>query len=176
MRETNVPDKIIDNPNYISTRGYLANADKFNTNFFNYSAREAELMDPQHRLLLECAQETLESGDYDPEQYTNTIGIYTNANITTYGKNMIERVHTLDHVDLVLDTIGGALPDLVRIVNDDPRRVISITDKSNPTHNVHNNYNNNHPLHYKTFTELTQHTTNNTFNIPITRTLICVVS
>ena len=36
--------------------------------FFGYSPREAELMDPQQRLFLECAWEALEDAGYDPER------------------------------------------------------------------------------------------------------------
>ena len=84
MREAGVPDEVIDDPGYVGARGYLADADKFDAGFFGYSAREAELMDPQHRLLLECAQEALESGGYDPERYAGAIGVYAGSSSNSY--------------------------------------------------------------------------------------------
>jgi NADPH:quinone reductase-like Zn-dependent oxidoreductase len=54
------------------------------------------------------------------------------AKVTSYGEGMVERVRELagGPVDLALDTgpVSGVLPDLVRIVGDDPRRVFTIVD------------------------------------------------
>src|SRR5690606_3978955 len=40
------------------------------------SPREAELMDPQQRLFLECAWEALEYAGYDPDTYQGSIAVY----------------------------------------------------------------------------------------------------
>ena len=54
------------------------------------------------------------------------------ATVTPYGGGLVNRVRGIADgaVDLVLDTApaGGALPDLVKIVDDDPRRVVTISD------------------------------------------------
>ncbi|MGH3247267.1 MAG: NADP-dependent oxidoreductase, partial [Trebonia sp.] len=54
------------------------------------------------------------------------------AQVTAYGDGMVERVTEINGgpADLVMNTapVGGALPDLVRIAGDDPRRVLTITD------------------------------------------------
>lgn len=55
------------------------------------------------------------------------------AMVTPYGDGMVERVRDMadGSPDLVLDTSppgGGMLPDLIKITDDDPRRVLTITD------------------------------------------------
>src|SRR5581483_3270914 len=47
--------------------------------FFGLSPREAEVMDPQHRLLLEGAWEALEHAGYDPGAYDGSIGVFAGA-------------------------------------------------------------------------------------------------
>lgn len=47
--------------------GFIDDVDKFDSLFFNISPREAEVLDPQERLFLEVAWETLEDAGYYPE-------------------------------------------------------------------------------------------------------------
>ncbi len=49
---------------YAKWGGFLEGADRFDALFFNISPREAEFMDPQERLFLECVQETFEDAGY----------------------------------------------------------------------------------------------------------------
>nr|APD71697.1 type I polyketide synthase 3 [Streptomyces sp.] len=70
--------------------GYLLqDGEKFDAAFFGFSPREAELMDPQHRVLLECAWEALESAGHDPDRYGGPVGVYAGAGHNTYLLNNI---------------------------------------------------------------------------------------
>ena len=51
---------------------------------FGYSPREAELIDPQHRVFLECAWEALERAGYDPERTDHAIGVYAGVRMSGY--------------------------------------------------------------------------------------------
>jgi acyl transferase domain-containing protein/NADPH:quinone reductase-like Zn-dependent oxidoreductase/acyl carrier protein len=46
--------------------GFVRSLDQFDPKFFNISPKEADYIDPQHRLVLECAWEALESANLDP--------------------------------------------------------------------------------------------------------------
>jgi NADPH:quinone reductase-like Zn-dependent oxidoreductase len=92
------------------------------------------------------------------------------ATVTAYGDGMVERVKALGPVDLVLAAVGGALPDLIRIVDGDPKRVLSIADPSGSELGVRGNYDSGLPLRYESFGEMAQAAAAGTFTIPIART------
>lgn len=71
-------------PNYVKARGHLNGIDLFDADFFKISPSEAELMDPQHRLCLECAWEALEEAGYDSERYGGKIGVFVGESMNTY--------------------------------------------------------------------------------------------
>lgn len=64
--------------------GFLEDVDKFDSLFFNISPREAEVLDPQERLFLEVAWETLEDAGYFPEilaqeEARRDVGVFVGA-------------------------------------------------------------------------------------------------
>ena len=56
----------------------------FDAEFFGFSPREAELLDPQHRLFLECAWEALENAGYGPACCPPAVGVYASASMSAY--------------------------------------------------------------------------------------------
>ncbi len=68
----------------VRARGVLADADLFDADFFGVMPKEAEVMDPQHRLFLECAWQSLEDAGYDPETARGLIGVYAGLSLNTY--------------------------------------------------------------------------------------------
>ncbi|HEV7508319.1 MAG TPA: SDR family NAD(P)-dependent oxidoreductase [Thermoanaerobaculia bacterium] len=72
------------NPSYVPAKGCLADVDRFDAEFFGIGPREAEILDPQQRLFLECAWEAIESGGYDLERYAGWIGVYAGSGMSTY--------------------------------------------------------------------------------------------
>lgn len=71
-------------PKFVSAKGYLPDADQFDANFFGFSPREASLVDPQHRVMMEVAWEAMEHAGYDPEQWQGRCAIFTSAGMNTY--------------------------------------------------------------------------------------------
>ncbi len=92
------PSQVTD-PNYVKARPILQDVEHFDAAFFGYSPREAELMDPQHRLFLECSWEALERAGYDPQTYEGLVGVFGGANISTYLLGMAAHSHILESVD-----------------------------------------------------------------------------
>ena len=69
---------------HVNARGVLADVDQFDAEFFNIPPREAELMDPQHRLFLQCAWHALEDAGRDPASFPGLIGVYAGVSLNTY--------------------------------------------------------------------------------------------
>jgi len=76
--------KLLKNPKYVNAGGVLDDADSFEASFFGISPKEAEFMDPQHRIFLECAWEAIENAGYDPEKYDGLIGVFGGVARNTY--------------------------------------------------------------------------------------------
>jgi phthiocerol/phenolphthiocerol synthesis type-I polyketide synthase E len=72
------------NPNYVKAKGVLEDIELFDASFFDYSPRDAAIMDPQHRHFLECAYEALENAGYDPDRYDGLIGVFAGTSMNSY--------------------------------------------------------------------------------------------
>ncbi|MEI8400932.1 MAG: beta-ketoacyl synthase N-terminal-like domain-containing protein [Alcaligenaceae bacterium] len=101
MLEAGVSAEMIDLPNYIAAKGILEGVELFDANFFGIAPREAELMDPQHRVLMECAWAAMEDAGYVPAQYPGRISVFTSAGMNTYLP-----VNLMSNPDL-LEQVGG---------------------------------------------------------------------
>ncbi|HYG82050.1 MAG TPA: polyketide synthase, partial [Pyrinomonadaceae bacterium] len=79
-----VAPAMLDHPQFVNAGATLEGVEMFDAGFFGFSHREAELMDPQHRIFLECAWEALEHAGYDPEQYEGAVGVFASESMNTY--------------------------------------------------------------------------------------------
>jgi acyl transferase domain-containing protein len=87
LGESGVEPSLLKDPNYVKAGAVLDNIEWFDASFFGYSPREAELIDPQQRLFLECAWEALESTGYNPGSYKGEIGVYAGVSENDYWMN-----------------------------------------------------------------------------------------
>jgi len=76
------------NPDYVKAGGVLKDTDQFDAAFFGFSPREADLLDPQQRLFLECAWQALEVAGYDSDRYPGSIGVYGGTGMNGYLFNL----------------------------------------------------------------------------------------
>ena len=84
--ELEVPDAaaLAARPDYVRARSVVEGVDQFDAGFFGILPKEAEVMDPQHRVFLECCWEALEDGGYDPQTYAGAVGVYAGCATNTY--------------------------------------------------------------------------------------------
>ena len=89
LRADGVTERESSEPGYVPVVSSLEHADGFDAEFFGYTKREAELMDPQQRVFLEAAWSALESAGYDPERYEGTIGVFGGVAPNTYRNEIL---------------------------------------------------------------------------------------
>jgi phthiocerol/phenolphthiocerol synthesis type-I polyketide synthase E len=103
-----VSPELVSNPDFVPAGGVLEDADRFAASFFGYVAREAETIDPQHRVFLECAWEALEDAGCDSERYEGLIGVYAGSTMNTYMLvNLMGNRNVLDLVGDLQTMIGN---------------------------------------------------------------------
>ncbi|HEX3587317.1 MAG TPA: condensation domain-containing protein, partial [Candidatus Angelobacter sp.] len=84
LRLAGVPQETLDDPHYVKARATLDNIDLFDAAFFGFSPREAESLDPQHRLFLECAWELLERAGHGAPGAEELVGVYAGIGTNNY--------------------------------------------------------------------------------------------
>ncbi|HEY9151630.1 MAG TPA: beta-ketoacyl synthase N-terminal-like domain-containing protein, partial [Anaerolineales bacterium] len=92
LKASGVDEKTLQDPNFVNAGTVMPDADSFDASFFGISKREAEIMDPQHRVFLETAWEALENAGYCPDNFQGKIGVFGGVGQNTYlQKNLITR-------------------------------------------------------------------------------------
>jgi acyl transferase domain-containing protein/acyl carrier protein len=84
MASAGVPPAIRSGSRWVNRGTVLDDVDRFDASFFGYSPREAQILDPQQRIFLECAWEALEHAGYAAEPAGRSIGVYAGASINSY--------------------------------------------------------------------------------------------
>ncbi|HEX9670007.1 MAG TPA: amino acid adenylation domain-containing protein, partial [Thermoanaerobaculia bacterium] len=82
-------------PRLVKARGALDGADLFDAAFFDYPPREAQLLDPQQRLFLECAWEALEDAGYGAEGRRGRVGVFGGVTENTYVHGLLANADLL---------------------------------------------------------------------------------
>ncbi|HZR34010.1 MAG TPA: amino acid adenylation domain-containing protein [Nevskia sp.] len=79
-----VPDTLARDPAYVPARGVIEGDDTFDAALFGMAAHEAERVDPQQRVWLECALAALEDAGCDPRRHPGAVGIYAGVGAQEY--------------------------------------------------------------------------------------------
>ncbi len=84
LEDAGVDPAELKHPSYVRARGVLEGIEEFDAPFFGFSPREAEITDPQQRLFLTCAWESLEDAGYEPSIFPGRIGVFAGLSLNTY--------------------------------------------------------------------------------------------
>ncbi|HEX6901809.1 MAG TPA: non-ribosomal peptide synthase/polyketide synthase, partial [Thermoanaerobaculia bacterium] len=98
-----VAPAVLADPRYVKAAPVIGGADLLDAEFFALTPREAEFIDPQHRLLLECSWEALESAGYAPGTFSRPVGVYAGVSFSSY-----TLLNAAAHRDR-RETVGGLL-------------------------------------------------------------------
>jgi len=95
--DPSISGAIKNDPDYVSARGVIADADKFDASFFGINTKLADLMDPQQRIFLEICWEALERAGALPSLYKGSIGVFAGTgNNSYYLNNVLSRRELVD--------------------------------------------------------------------------------
>ncbi|MBY8914129.1 amino acid adenylation domain-containing protein [Bacillus sp. YC2] len=77
LLEAGIQEQTFKRPDYVRAKGVIDGPDLFDASFFGYSPGQAEMMDPQIRLLHEYAWKALEDAGCAAAHYEGKIGLFT---------------------------------------------------------------------------------------------------
>ena len=91
----------------IRALGKLEGVDLFDAAFFNYTPREAEITDPQHRILLECAWDALDNAGYGNDTHRGSVGVFVGGGEPRYGQMLYSHEHLIKSLGGIHVSIGN---------------------------------------------------------------------
>ncbi|GHO78309.1 hypothetical protein KSD_60800 [Ktedonobacter sp. SOSP1-85] len=84
LKSAGIDAQTLQSPQYVKANAFIDDIDLFDASFFGYSPREAETIDPQQRLFLECAWEALEHAGYGNTDYRGSVGLFAGVSSSSY--------------------------------------------------------------------------------------------
>ncbi|MDQ7808728.1 SDR family NAD(P)-dependent oxidoreductase [Amycolatopsis sp. A133] len=84
LRKAGVPADRLGDPAYVKAGAVVTGVEEFDAGFFGINPKEAQILDPQHRLFLEHSQHALEDAACDPARFDGAIGVFAGCAWSTY--------------------------------------------------------------------------------------------
>ena len=95
--DPSVPESVRSRPNFVAAHGVLDDVERFDAAFFGISAREATMLDPQQRLMLELCASALEHAAIDPSRTDARIGVFAGTGNNAYALALRQEQPELIH-------------------------------------------------------------------------------
>ena len=84
LEESGVPAHLLARPDYVPYAAPPDDSDHFDSDFFGLSPKEAVIMDPQHRQVLELSWEAMEQAGHVPSSFDGKVGVYAGCGMGSY--------------------------------------------------------------------------------------------
>jgi acyl transferase domain-containing protein len=108
LLQRGVEPALLSDADYVKAGAVIEDAELFDASFFNFTPREAEMMDPQHRLFLEHAWQALETAGYEAEKYAGRIGVFAGESVNSYLlHNLLPQRELIESVGVFQTLIGN---------------------------------------------------------------------
>ncbi len=100
LREAGQDPAALRVPGYVNAGAVVEDPEWFDADFFGFSPRDAEILDPQQRLFLECAWNALEHAGYVPDSCPDIVGVFGGVDFSKYSLQLYSNQH-------ILESMGG---------------------------------------------------------------------
>jgi amino acid adenylation domain-containing protein len=130
LRAAGADAALLADPAYVKAGAVVDGVEMFDAGFFGFTPREAETLDPQHRLFLECAWEAMERAGYDPGRVPGAVGVYAGVGLNAYLLNNLKGNRAF------LDAVGSYQAFISNDKDFVPTRVSYKLDLKGPSVNV----------------------------------------
>ncbi|OBF04355.1 polyketide synthase [Mycobacterium sp. ACS4054] len=84
LKAAGIPDEVLANPAYVRRAPLVDGVDEFDAEFFGFPPQFARMLDPQHRLFLQCAWHAFEDAGCDPAEFDGSIGVFGTSSPSGY--------------------------------------------------------------------------------------------
>ncbi|GIH95247.1 SDR family NAD(P)-dependent oxidoreductase [Planobispora siamensis] len=101
LRAAGVPEDVLSDPAYVKAAPVIDGVELFDAAFFGFGPKEAQILDPQHRLFLEHSWAALEDAGCDPGRFEGAIGVFGGCAHSSYMQN-----------NLIPGGVGAVMGDL----------------------------------------------------------------
>lgn len=103
-----VPQHLINDKDFVKKAYVVDDVDQFDADFFQFTTKDAQITDPQHRVLLECCYEAFEQAGYSTQKYEGLVGVYAGTGPQSYFiRNLLPDQALVDSVGTLRLSIGN---------------------------------------------------------------------
>ncbi|MFK0180549.1 amino acid adenylation domain-containing protein [Streptomyces xanthochromogenes] len=108
LRAAGVGEERLAQPGFVPSFGALEDAAGFDATLFGFTPREAQMLDPQHRLFLECAWEALEHAGRPSDAGEDVTGVYAGVGESSYLlRNLLPHDGLVDRIGAFQTGLGN---------------------------------------------------------------------